>query len=250
MKPFVYIASLMRTGSTVLQEILTKLPYSYIFHEPRLGENRFNIEPKFLAKLPVDVPALLGKYPSVANFRDRVMPALAGHVQQVGVKEINPRTWPKYMEHFPDAKVILTARDPRDHYISMHHWQLPRKTFRGGLFTLDRVCQEMSRDFEAQVSIAEHYPVLRVRYEDLVTDTAETVKRIKEFTTSPIPDGQDGVGEFLGSNPKRRNEHALHGDQVTQQQLGRWEREEDPVARSNACAFYQQMESYREYWSY
>lgn len=34
MKPFIYIAAFVRSGSTLLQEMLTYLPYSYIFHEP------------------------------------------------------------------------------------------------------------------------------------------------------------------------------------------------------------------------
>jgi len=42
-KPFIYIAALPRSGSTVLSEFLTQLPQAFIFHEPRFasGEAAF-----------------------------------------------------------------------------------------------------------------------------------------------------------------------------------------------------------------
>ena len=41
MYPFIYIASVMRTGSTMLQEALTQKGKSFIFHEPKFHTGKF-----------------------------------------------------------------------------------------------------------------------------------------------------------------------------------------------------------------
>ena len=100
-RPFVYIASLRRTGSTVLAEALTSCPTSFIFREPELGRGRFNLRPgdaELFADHGVDLNALQdqfsgrsisrsirarmsGRLPSlVAAFKSQVMDPLAGVV--------------------------------------------------------------------------------------------------------------------------------------------------------------------------
>ena len=60
------------------------------------------------------------------------MPHLASYVSQVGVKEIHHDGWRKYIQYFPEMKILLTGRDPRDIYISLFYrvkkWQ--REFFR------------------------------------------------------------------------------------------------------------------------
>jgi hypothetical protein len=49
-RPFIYIAALMRTGSTVLSEALTQLPYAFVFREPHLGKNDFRLKQDDIAR--------------------------------------------------------------------------------------------------------------------------------------------------------------------------------------------------------
>ncbi len=43
--PFIYIAGMRRTGTTLLSELLTSSPYSFIFREPHIGKNTFRVKP-------------------------------------------------------------------------------------------------------------------------------------------------------------------------------------------------------------
>lgn len=61
-RPFIYIAALPRTGSTLLSELFTDLPYSFIFHEPHLGKNYFaaqKLDKSLLAKYNIDINGFL-----------------------------------------------------------------------------------------------------------------------------------------------------------------------------------------------
>lgn len=136
--PFVYIASLRRTGSTVLAEALTRLPYSFIFPEPQLCRGRFKIREENAALFEEghdDISAfqrrhgrsswlsaikarLTGTNPSLVDaFKRELLPRLTDCVMQIGVKEIHHEGWRNYTASFPDTRIVLTARDPRDIYI-------------------------------------------------------------------------------------------------------------------------------------
>lgn len=125
--PFIYIASLPRTGSTLVSEILTRLPYSFILHEPHLGKNYFAFQDNDQAKLrPYNVDLaqfskyrlpvaflfrrlrVLGYRPDymVRAFKEKLLSQLT-KIIQIGVKEIKHAGWQNYVQHFPDMKVIL-----------------------------------------------------------------------------------------------------------------------------------------------
>jgi hypothetical protein len=56
--PLIYIAALPRTGSTLLSELFTDLPYSFILHEPHLGKNYFAaqaLDKSQLARWNIDI---------------------------------------------------------------------------------------------------------------------------------------------------------------------------------------------------
>lgn len=127
-KPFIYIASLRRTGSTVLSEALTLFPHSFIFREPGLSRRTFKIKSKdvdlFLAhgvKLKGRQKEIMKKTSKelVVTFKKTLLPELLNVVSQVGVKEIHHEHWENLADAFPNMKVIVTGRDPRDIYISV-----------------------------------------------------------------------------------------------------------------------------------
>jgi len=253
-KPFIYIAGLMRTGSTVLQESLTCLPYSFIFHEPRLGEMCFDIKDRFMVDLPVDVKGIMQSSTTVKRFKNHAMLELLKYVQQIGVKEIRPIGWERYLTHFPDAKVVLTARDPRDHFISMYGWVHDengnqKKPFRGGEFNVQRVYNEIVRDFEGQIALSGYTTVIKVRYEDFVTDPS-VLRELKKFVESPIPEGSGDIGGFLNGYAKRQGEHDIHGGEITSKRIDRWKTEENQELVARANDYYEMMTDYRNFWSY
>jgi hypothetical protein len=67
------------------------------------------------------------------RFKREVLPKLLENFEQIGFKEIRNERWRNYLKHFPNMKIILNGRDPRDIYVSLYHrvqkgksgWQEP-----------------------------------------------------------------------------------------------------------------------------
>ncbi len=62
-----------------------------------------------------------GRHHILEAFKRELVPRLSAVVEQIGVKEIHHAGWQDYPAHFPEIRVILTARDPRDIYVSLYH---------------------------------------------------------------------------------------------------------------------------------
>ncbi|MFH0945929.1 MAG: sulfotransferase [Planctomycetota bacterium] len=258
--PFVYIASLRRTGSTVLSEALTRLPHGFIFREPLLGEGKFQVKTAdrerwkehgidldlFARDLAAD--SSLEANAAIA-FRDRLLPRLLEVVSQVGVKEIFHDGWRRYARAFPGMKVLLTGRDPRDLYLSLHariHESGGKRW--PGRFHPESAAADLNRQFRFQFEMFEDCDCMKVRYEDLCTDPG-LFDQVKRFCESPIP-GIGDIGSFNASNPKRIAEYELHRDQITDQRIGRWKREPDEALRSQAGEIPALMPEYCRFWGY
>lgn len=266
-RPFIYVASLRRTGSTVLSEALTLLPYSFIFREPKLGQNRFAIKQSDAALFlehGIDLYALEKRWRlkgktmrifgqqqedyMLAAFKDELMPRLLRCVSQVGVKEIGHSGWRMYLRQFPDMKIVLTGRDPRDIYLSLYYRMKSGKAAWHGAYTPRAVAEDLNREFRHQRDMASVTECLQVKYENLCTDPTMP-EQIKSFIRSPIPT-IGAVGSFNAVNPVRRDEYAIHGDQITDRQVNRWKGETDQKLLQEARETFELMAEYCEFWGY
>lgn len=259
-RPFVYIASLRRTGSTVLAEALTALPYSYVFVEPQFGENRWSIKPgdaELFAPFGLDIEARRERWlaerrrpPAVDVLRDDIVMPLTGRIGQFGVKEIHHEGWRAYRRAFPDMRIVLTARDPRDIYISLYHRQRQGLGTWKGEYTPQRVAADLNAQFAFQLEMHAAGPTLRVRYEDFTADPG-AIERVRRFIDSPIPATVPGeIGGFLARAPGRADEHALHGGSITTRRAGRWRDEPDAALRDQARMLFDLMPDYATFWNY
>lgn len=268
-RPFIYIAALMRSGSTMLSEALTAWPYSFIFREPDLGKNALATRPgdvEFLKAQGIDIEAFWRQrvrraflqrrlravgYPQdymVRAFKDDLLAELDGRVQQVGVKEVHNLGWQNYLKHFPDMRVLLMARDPRDIYISNVH------RFRRGILkhkqriTTEETAAELNAEFRMQLALSQAAPYMKIRYEDLCLQP-DLLDAIKAFVDSPIP-GMGELGQFIGKHPDRQYEQQLHGQQISAQSVWRWTREPEAPLVAEAQQVFELMPEYCDYWSY
>lgn len=249
--PFIFISSLMRTGSTVVQEALTQLPYSFIFHEPQLCRNRFNIKDRFLSDINFDIKKVMRR-PNIKVFADKITPKLQNDIQQIGVKEIENAGWRNYIKYFPNTKIILTGRNPKDIYISIHYWFARKKTNRwkdGRILSPEVLYAALMKDFMMQKQMKLEYKAIKIRYEDFCLHTNDVMDIIKKHVNSPIPD-VGKVGGFLSNNPKRFGEYEIHGDDITNNRVCRWKREENQKLVVQANKFYDLMKDYRNFWGY
>lgn len=269
-RPFVYISALMRTGSTVLSEALTQLPESFIFHETHLGKNTFSLsapDQQQLIAYGVDVAAFLRMRLAVAFILRRLrtirsmqdymikevkrglVPTLrdAG-LLQIGIKEIKHEGWQHYVRHFPDLKMVMIGRDPRDIYISAYRkWQLGTTQWPGP-FTPDLLADELSEQFHRQMRMRACVDFTMVRYEELCLDP-HVLQRVLSFVNSPVEEMGE-IGRFLGSHHKRFHEHLLHGSELSQRRVNRWRREKDKRLLTDAHEFAARMSAYNTTWQY
>lgn len=268
--PFIYISSLNRTGSTLLSEALTLLPYAFILHEPHLGKNYFALQENDVAQLKtydVDLPKFVRYRLKLAfmlrrlrwagyrqdyiicAFRSNILPQMLSQIQQIGVKEIRHMGWQNYVRHFPNMRVVMTGRDPRDIYISMYykwiknnslHWHRP--------FTPLDVADDLNKEFCYQLELYNATESYCVTYEKLCTDP-NIIDEIRSFVQSPIPK-IGTIGGFVSTHPKRVNEFELHGNEISVQRVQRWRYETNEELLDQAFELSALMPEYREFWEY
>lgn len=253
MKPFIYIASLRRTGSKVLSEALTLHPYSFIFREPKLGSGKFKARPvdvEIFSKYGIDPSTFQHRISGVKRelavecFKKDVLPELLRVFPQVGIKEIRHKRWGNVYRAFPDMKVVLTGRDPRDIYLSLYHKSVERKIAIevGGPFTPKNVAENLRQEFNYQIEMFNSVECLKVRYEDLCADS-NVFKSIKAFVDSDIPD-MGMIGQLS------KYDYLVHGFEVTSKRVYRWKKERDRQVLSEAQSVFDELDDYCQFWDY
>ena len=271
-RPFIYIAALPRTGSTLLSELLTDLPRSFIFREPHIGKNDFQPKPGDIQFLQdnynVDLLKLLKWRLRYAFLwrrlrwlhvpQDYMVRFLKNTLQsmlqqegnlQIGVKEISQMGWQNYYKHFPNMKVIMTGRDPRDIYLSMYHrWKKDGAYQKYDLLNPIAMASILNHQFAYLVDIHRCTDSFKVKYDDLCSDES-VIPKILRFVDSPLSVAGN-IGQFLGTHPLRSREQEQHQGKITQISIGRWQKEQDNMALSVANQVYELMPEYREFWGY
>ena len=233
-RPFVFIAGLRRTGTTVLSEALTRLPKSFIFREPSLCGAVKGTDREALRPFGVNLAGMIqqGMY--------RTLP-----IEQVGVKEVRCYQWREWYRVNPDMRVIVTGRDPRDIYVSLD--QRAREGKSGLRLDPPAAAHQLLSEWRSQWRIHKEIGALKVLYEELVSDPAGVMATVREYIDSPL-DGIGDVGCFNRENPARVSEFRIHGEKITGARSGRWREVEDADLADRMNEVWRRMEKYREWW--
>lgn len=264
-RPFVYIAGLIRTGSTALSEALSERGLAFVVREPRLGAGRVSIpDPDaevlrgyglggalHLPGLAVRALRRVGARGAAAAlavraFRRGVAWPLAARGVQVGIKEVRHDGWAHVLRAFPHARVVAIRRDPRDIYLS----QRARILARGNALPApEAFAASLRREAEQQYALVQRAAYsMSIRYEDLCTDPS-TLHSVRAFVQSPVK-GEGSLGSFTAQVPIRRGESALHGGRLTDRRVGLWRRETDAEALAAAERVRVLMGPLVEAWGY
>lgn len=245
MKPFIYIAAFVRSGSTLLEEMLTQLPYSYIFHEPRFHGSVRNRQ-VFINDLSGYLNIDQVKRLKLKNLTQFFKPT---GISQIGVKEVRNVDWKYYCGAFPDTKFLLTGRDPRDVYLSLHYYHLRSNAWKPKFpFSPVGVSKEFRGEYIIQCHLAEHHNCMKVKYEDLCMDP-DVFQKVKTFVDSSIPN----VGEIGALHKQIKRgvyEIQLHQSNLTGRVVDRWKQEKSQKLVEQAHAFAVIMRDYCEFWGY
>ena len=203
--PFIYIAAMPRSGSTLLAGMLSKPPISHIFSE--IGLNRglthgFDQLAEFSSKFPKFL------FPHAGNpckmlevFARKIVPPLASKFLQVGVKECFHDNWQLYKEFLGEIRIIVLARDPRDVMLSILEygdqveWHRQMWADRGDEYIAIRHNQIWAQ----QQEMLEQANAMPLRYEDLC-QKPETFAELCRFCESPL-DEPGAVNEAIQKYP-------------------------------------------------
>ena len=249
--PFIYIASVMRTGSTILQEMLTQSPNSIILHEPRCYGSKFKLQEYhrkvFLQYNSNIIKTLENKHTINLKELDKL---LLKYVQQWGVKEIRNAGWKNYLGVFPNCKIILTGRDPRDIYISCYNVLQRGKQWKPkfGRFNPTNLYREIMPEFNKQQRLSERKKVLKIKYEDLCSKE-NIFPLVCGFVKSPLKE-TGKIGAFHKVIKIGKYDLKLHKKELTKKMINRWEKEPNKILLQKANRFYSLMKDYRNFWGY
>lgn len=255
--PFVYIAALRRSGSTILSELLTDPPRSFIFREPNLARGRFDLKPddaELFRGMGLDLEAFSRKWCGwrkrrlVAGFRKDVVRPLEGKVQQIGVKEIMHDHWRSYLRQFPAMRVVVLARDPRDIYLSILERRAKGVNASADDTTPEIAATNLMRQFEHQRAMLDECQSMWITYDTLCSDPG-AFDRVRTFVDSPLTTAGK-AGRFNEKNPVRSSEAAIHGGAVTTKRVGRWQTESNPELRDKAQRVFELMRPYAEFFGF
>jgi len=237
----VAVMGIMRSGTTLVADLLTVRGRSLVLSEPNLHGRWSPTGVAQLHKLVTDfglrVPAPPENPPKrIYPWFDRaIAPRLSG-LQFWGVKYVDLVNWETLFERYPPDKLVLCVRDIREVAISaVELVERMMLAFAGGQHMRDeawvfaRLCYTVH-----QLLSLRRRPHFVLRYEDLVGDPA-TRRRLADYV------GLEELGDErlnLNIESDRRNRWELEkhgrGSAITAKSLGRFEREPDGPIRAMA----------------
>jgi len=223
----------MKSGSTLLLELLSKGDKSLILCEPRFKGKKFKLNKQMIEQ--ANKIGYTGPHEGDISF---IVCELCKHVEQVGVKEIRNKGWESYVSAFNgNIRVIIPTRDYRDIYISAYN-QCKRSRAWVPLYGMspEGLKKEIFREVVVQHEIKKHAPTLEVKYEELCSDFDAKYNEILEFTESPIKTIGE-VGSMHDMLARGEYEVGLHNFDVTTKSVSRWKNETDEKLLEDANIF-------------
>lgn len=257
-RPFVYIAAVRRSGSKLLSTLLMQPPHRLILREPGLVRNKFRLKEQELALLheygitfdrPLDKHAAIRGPQAWDVFFDEVLPVLQERFGQIGIKEIWHDRAEVLLSRLGTNRVIVTARDPRDIYLSLHRNREKfaamgrrKANFPGG-FNPRSVAAHLNEQFAAQRRLLEQHRAIKLRYEDLCLDTATNYDKVCEHIEAEAVGPPDLKG-------KTDNLGGVFGEHVNADRIYTWQNLTGGALLEQAKAVADLMPEYRSFWNY
>jgi hypothetical protein len=230
----------MRSGTTLVADLLTVRGRSLILSEPNLlgawHPTATGMIHRLVTEFGIEAPPPPVDKPPARIFQyfDRsILPELQG-LDFWGVKYVDLFGWPQLFQRYRPRKLILCVRDLRE--IALSAIELTQRMvlgFPGGAHMRDEawVLTRIAHSVHELLALR-RLPHFVLRYEDLVEDP-KTQERLADYV------GLDELGtERLNLTIERDSRHAWetdkHGSGVTNKALGRFDREPPGPVRNLA----------------
>jgi Flp pilus assembly protein TadD len=170
-----------RSGTTLLEQILGAHPDVAALDEPRafttIAAAMFNASPQ----LP---PARLNIIRR--RYSESIQQELGGKMEGKVILDKNPSPTMKLrilLRLFPEVRVVIALRDPRDVVISCYFQNLPLNPFNANFLSLERTAIHYANLMEVWLAVRkwEGFSWIETRYEDIVEDMSQEGRRVTEF---------------------------------------------------------------------
>jgi tetratricopeptide (TPR) repeat protein len=139
---------------------------------------------------------------------------------------------PGMLRLFPECKLLVAVRDPRDVVISCFMRFLPLNTVSVQFLTLESTARRYVRDIDAWLKFREILPSpwLEVRYEDTVDDLAREARRVLEFLGVGWEEGVLSYRDRLRDRQVNSPTYEAVAKPVYRSAVGRWRYYEEYLA--------------------
>lgn len=253
----VAVMGIMRSGTTLVADLLTVRGKSLVLSEPNLhgrwSDNTVAQIRKLVVDFGIEVPALPAKPPPrIFPWFDRAVAPKLAELDFWGVKYVDLVSWETLFERYPPEKLVLCVRDLRE--VAISAVELVERmvlAFAGGQHMRDeawvfaRLCYTVH-----QLMSLRRRPHFVLRYEDLVSD-ADARRRLADYV------GLERLGEErlnLMIESARRNEWEADkhggGGAITAKALGRFEREPEGPMKAMAERLWRLLGEYNVAFGY
>ncbi len=219
-----------RSGTTLMEQILGAHPKIIALDEPHL----------FQSVLMAEIQKVRPVSPARLNIVRRLYTQALEHESGLAAAgklllEKNPSltsALPMWLRVFPDLRVIIALRDPRDVIISCYFQNLPLNVANSNFLSLERIAKHYAALMDVWLAVREWDGLMSIetRYEDTIADLEKEGRRVTEFLGLAWDDAQR---RFYESSQTQRLHSPTYHDvtrPVYSRSVARWRAYEKHLA--------------------
>lgn len=251
------VMGMMRSGTTLVADLLTVPGRSLVLNEPYLLDRWSpDLQEKLDALyrgfgLEVPPPGKRARHAlNQGHFLAEILPQLRRLGCQWGAKYADLHSWRRTFAAYRPRKLIITARDLRDVFLSgLELLNRARLLFNDARHLRDEAWLfAFIAATVHELMALRREPHLVIRYEDLVGDPATRARLAEHAGLDRLGTGRLNLDRH---GPDRAGwERAKHGDAITRNSLGRFEQEPAGPMRAHAERLWRMFPEYAEAFRY
>ncbi len=197
-QPLAFLGGHPRSGTTLLEQILDAHPGIAAADEPLIFN--FGLYPAFKGSNPLTTPRLniLRR-----NYMNGLLGVLGDTAKGKLLVDKNPSptaNLPVWLQVFPELRVIIALRDPRDVVISCYFQNLPLNAISLNFLSIERIARHYVDLMAVWLTVREweNFAWIETHYEDTVADVEKEGRRITEFLGLAWAEEQASFNERRG----------------------------------------------------
>lgn len=251
------VYGMMRSGTTLVSDLLTVPGQSLVFDEPMMLAGWDDAKARDVHAvangfgLPVAAnPPTAGRYSQIGDYVEQDLGPALSKLYFWGAKEVHFNNWREMLARYQPDKLVLCVRDLRDIALSALDLTIGSLLAFPGAQRLRDEAWLLSRlAFDVHEILAlRARPHLLLRYEDLTGDPERGAALAAYAGLDALGSGSLNRSASTGST--RVRELKKHGAGISSSSRGRFEREKDPLNRWLAEHIWRTLPTYSQTFEY